>query len=73
MVDRLKNRSKLIILDCGTEDFALKGNRKEDKLLKKAGIPHYFYTQHGTHDWHYVNKVASGNILFLSTKLLEAK
>jgi putative tributyrin esterase len=73
MVDNLINGSKIIVLDCGTEDFALKGNQKEDELLQKAGIPHYFYTRHGTHDWHYVTNVVSDHILFLSKKLLQMK
>lgn len=72
-IDRLKNLSKFIILDCGLEDFAQKGNQKEHRLLEDAGIAHIFYSRHGTHDWHYVNMVAAGNFLFFSKKLQPAK
>jgi putative tributyrin esterase len=72
-VNLLKDRNKIIILDCGSEDFAFKGNQEEDMLLQNAGIPHYFYSQPGIHDWHYVRAVAGKHILFLIGKMATAK
>lgn len=69
MTGRLKNCSKLIILDCGAEDFALRGNIKADSLLKIAGIQHYFYSRPGFHDWRYVSTAVPAHIISLSKKL----
>jgi S-formylglutathione hydrolase FrmB len=72
-VDLLKGSSKLIILDCGTEDFALRGNVKEHELLQQSGIPHFFYSHPGTHNRHYARKVAAGHLRALSGKLQTAQ
>ena len=72
-IDRLKSSMKLIVIDCGLEDFAWKGNQKEHLLLEKAGIPHLFYSQHGIHDWLYVKKVAAGHFFAFSKRLQPAK
>jgi S-formylglutathione hydrolase FrmB len=71
-IDTLKNGSKFIVLDCGLEDFAWKGNQKEHLLMEKAGIPHSFYSHHGIHDWPYVKMVAAGHFFAFSKRLQPA-
>lgn len=69
----LKNLRKIIILDCGTRDFALKGNLQAHKMLQRAGIRHFYYSRPGMHDFHYASSVAAGHIIFLSQMLLHAE
>ncbi len=71
-VSALKNRSSIIILDCGLEDFALSGNEEMDKRLTEAGIPHTLRSEHGSHDWHYAKKVATDDIMKLAAGLMRA-
>jgi len=70
MTGLLKKHQKLIILDCGTGDFALQGNRRMDSLLHKSGIAHFFYSWEGSHDWSYVSAHAPQHIFFMAAQLL---
>lgn len=42
-----------LLLDCGTEDFLLEGNREFVRALSSAKIPHVYREFPGTHDWDY--------------------
>jgi putative tributyrin esterase len=42
-----------LLVDCGTEDFLLEGNREFVRDLKKAKIPHTYREFPGGHDWDY--------------------
>ncbi|MBD3422148.1 MAG: prolyl oligopeptidase family serine peptidase [Chitinivibrionales bacterium] len=71
--DRLKGEDKLIILDCGVQDFALPGNRKAHKLLLEAGIAHEYYERFGDHTPAYVRHSVESHILMLSKKMLPVR
>ena len=70
---RFAGLSKTIILDCGTGDFALNGNRKEHALLRQAGVAHEYDEHPGSHDRRYVHDHAPEHIRFLCSKLTPAK
>ena len=42
-----------LYLDCGTEDFLLRGNRDFSALLVEKKVPHEFRQLPGTHSWPY--------------------
>ncbi len=65
----LIDAGKAVSFGCGTEDFALPGNRKAHKLLMRYGIPHDYHERPGDHHWHYVRRNAEYHILFLSRVL----
>lgn len=72
-IDHLRGIHKTLILDCGTEDFALLGNRRAHTLLQKAGIDHLYFERPGSHDWRYAQKVAGFNIARLRKEMPAAK
>ena len=69
----LANLDKGIILDCGTSDFALGGNRKAHELLLNAGIPHDYCERPGAHDPAYGTKTIEFHVLYLSRLLKPAQ
>jgi S-formylglutathione hydrolase FrmB len=70
MARRLKKSSKQIILDCGSADFALKGNCAMDSLMRTENVAHSFYTRRGTHDWRYVKAHAPRHLVSVGRSLL---
>ncbi len=42
-----------LLIDCGTEDFLLEGNREFSRALTIAKIPHWYREFPGAHDWDY--------------------
>jgi S-formylglutathione hydrolase FrmB len=68
----LAGKNKGIILDCGTDDFALAGNRKAHQLLEQAGILHEYMERDGGHTPAYSAKVIEFHVEFLSRLLKKA-
>lgn len=69
----LIDRDKDISIGCGTEDFALEGNRKAHEVLLRYGIPHDYYERPGDHETNYVKRNAAYHIMFLQRELLPPK
>lgn len=65
MIPTLVRTNCRISLDCGTEDFALNGNRKAHALLTQAGIEHDYSERPGGHMAEYVHRNAEFSVLFL--------
>ncbi len=42
-----------MLIDCGTEDFLIEGNREFARALTDAKIPHIYREFPGAHDWDY--------------------
>lgn len=49
MAANLTGKNKAIILDCGTSDFALPGNRRAHEILQKLDIAHEYIEHPGGH------------------------
>ncbi|MBD3317995.1 MAG: prolyl oligopeptidase family serine peptidase [Chitinivibrionales bacterium] len=62
-----------LVLDCGTADFALEGNRHAHKLLLKAGIPHQYFERPGSHTPDYVAAALEYHLLYFHRILEEGR
>jgi putative tributyrin esterase len=71
LVDKLQNRNKCLVLDCGVSDFACSGNRKTHEKLLKFGIPHEYYERPGSHTPSYAKENVEYHFLYFSKKLLK--
>jgi S-formylglutathione hydrolase FrmB len=69
LCETLKGKNKGLILDCGTSDFALPGNRKTHDKLVSLEIPHDYYERPGNHSPLYVRDVAEYHFLYFSKRL----
>lgn len=67
----LKEKNKALIIDCGTSDFALAGNRKTHKKLTGFGIPHEYWERPGSHSPLYAKKELEFHVKFFSGILLK--
>ncbi|MCK4297686.1 MAG: esterase family protein, partial [Candidatus Marinimicrobia bacterium] len=66
LADKLVGKNKGIIIDCGVDDFLVKGNRKIHKELLKLKIDHDYYERPGKHSWNYWTNALEYHILFFS-------
>ena len=66
LASRLAEKNKGIIIDCGVDDFLVKGNRKMHKKLLKLKIDHDYYERPGKHGWNYWTNALEYHILFFS-------
>jgi S-formylglutathione hydrolase FrmB len=71
LMEKLSGKNKMIILDCGTSDFALPGNRKTHEKLARLGITHEYYERPGSHSPIYAQKVLESHIRYFSRILLK--
>ncbi len=55
LIDSLPPFHPQFILDCGTDDFALPGNRAAHALLEAAGVEHVYLERPGYHTMRYVD------------------
>ncbi len=62
-IDSLQSISNHIILDCGINDFALKGNRKTHNKLIKLEVDHDYHEHPGGHTPEYIRKCVEEHIL----------
>ena len=72
-IDKLKKMKKSIILDCGTDDFALIGNRKAHEKLLANHILHDYIERPGTHSPDYPANALEYHMLYCSRVLEKAK
>lgn len=70
LCEKLAGRNKALILDCGTADFALTGNRKTHEKLLAIGIPHDYYERPGSHTPEYIRRNIEFHVLYFSRILL---
>ena len=66
LADKLVGENKGIIIDCGVDDFLIKGNREMHKKLLKLKIDHDYYERPGEHSWSYWTNALEYHILFFS-------
>jgi len=62
LIDSLAPYRPYLVLDCGTEDFALNGNRKAHALLEAAGVEHTYLERPGGHTRQYVDRYLEEHI-----------
>ncbi len=70
MIDTLYDTKLHLVLDCGTDDFALRGNRKAHEMLLRRDIDHQYFERPGNHSWRYVRENAEYHFLYFSRILL---
>ena len=63
-LDRLKDGSLAIIIDCGADDFFLQVNKAAHEALLKRGIGHDFIIRPGAHNPRYWNNAIDYQVLF---------
>ncbi|MBD3320078.1 MAG: alpha/beta fold hydrolase [Chitinivibrionales bacterium] len=73
MIDSLHNTKCMIILDCGTGDPAVDGNRKAHQKLLSLGIRHHYCERPGKHTPRYVADAFEHHVITLGRKLLSAR
>ena len=72
VIEKLRGKKKGILLDCGTGDFALKGNRQAHSRLLENSIDHDYAERPGDHSWKYVQHVFEYHLLYFSRLLKTA-
>jgi S-formylglutathione hydrolase FrmB len=70
LCEKLAGQNKALILDCGTADFALSGNRKTHEKLLAIGIPHDYCERPGSHTPEYIRRNIEFHVLYFSRILL---
>jgi S-formylglutathione hydrolase FrmB len=73
LYDRLARTDAGIVLDCGTSDFALPGNRRAHQLLLEAGIAHQYHERPGDHTPAYVASAFEYHLLYFHRLLEQAR
>jgi S-formylglutathione hydrolase FrmB len=71
LLEKLAGKNKALILDCGTSDFALPGNRKTHQKLLALNIPHQYFERPGGHTPLYAQKALWFHVKYLSGILLK--
>ncbi len=66
LAGKLVGKNRGVIIDCGVDDFLVKGNRKMHKKLLKLKIEHDYYERTGKHSWSYWTNALEYHILFFS-------
>ena len=66
-LDRLKDGSLAIIIDCGADDFFLQVNKAAHEALLKRGIGHDFIIRPGAHNPRYWNNAIDYQVCLLYT------
>lgn len=69
LLEKLQGEKKAIILDCGTSDFALKGNQEAHEMLKALNINHRYFTRPGTHSPQYCRQNVESHIRYFKNIL----
>lgn len=73
IIEKLKVSNRKVVLDCGVDDFALKGNRKVHARMIELDIPHEYFERPGGHTPVYVRNCIEYHIITFSQVLLKPK
>lgn len=63
-VNRLKNDSLALIIDCGVKDFFIDVNRQLHTRLLELGISHDYIERAGEHNWNYWSNAVPYQVFF---------
>jgi S-formylglutathione hydrolase FrmB len=66
---QLHGKRKAIMIDCGTSDFAIEGNRKTHEQLLENNIDHVYCERPGQHSSRYVAGALEYHVMFLEREL----
>lgn len=69
----LAKSETVFIIDCGTDDFFLKVNRKLHQKMVYLNIFHNYIESPGGHDWHYWQQACGFQILFFHQYFVKQK
>lgn len=64
IVENYPKDSIAILIDCGTEDFFIPGNRQLHEKLLRLKIPHDYIERPGKHDWNYWRNAVAFHFLY---------
>ncbi|MBD3347363.1 MAG: esterase family protein [Chitinivibrionales bacterium] len=73
MIDSLVKKERALVIECGTDDPVLAGNRKAHEKMLSLEIEHDYYERPGNHTQKYVKKVFEYHLLYFSRRLLEPR
>ncbi len=65
-IEKLKNKNKAILIDCGDKDFFIEANYQLHKKMSTEGIEHTFSVQPGGHTPRYWNRSIDWQLQFFS-------
>ena len=65
MISALQGKEKKIIIHCGTDDFALAGNRRAHQKLEEHSVSHKYVEMPGDHTLDFVSSVFEEQLGFL--------
>lgn len=71
-VDQRPSLPLKAIVDCGTEDYLIQGNRNLHEKMMKLGLPHDYIERPGKHDWNYWRNAVPYQLLYFSRYFQEA-
>ncbi len=66
IMEKLTDKKKVIIIDCGTSDFALSVNRAAHKKMENLTIAHEYHERPGGHSYKYIQKVLGYHLAYFS-------
>jgi len=72
LMERLEGKGAIIILDCGTSDFALSVNREAHEMLTRFAISHDYFERPGSHSPEYCRRNVEMHIRHFSKILMHA-
>lgn len=71
-IDQRPSKPLNVIIDCGTEDYMIQGNRNLHEKMVKLGLPHDYIERPGKHDWNYWRNAVPYQLLYFSRYFQEA-
>lgn len=71
-IDQRPSKPLNVIIDCGTEDYMIEGNRNLHEKMVKLGLPHDYIERPGKHDWNYWRNAVPYQLLYFSRYFQEA-
>lgn len=69
LVDRMKDNTIALFIDCGVDDFLIDTNRQIHKLLLENKVPHTYLKRPGAHTWEYWTAALPYQLLFINKYL----
>jgi len=69
IVEKLKGKSKELIIDCGIKDRFIESNRKIHMKMMDLNIHHDYYERPGGHSWDYWTNALEYHLLFFKKRI----
>jgi len=73
IADTFSNKNMPLLIDCGTGDIFIKGNRALHTKLESLKIPHDYVERTGEHNWQYWTNALPYHLLFFNRFFYSSK